>query len=54
MKKILEYIMWVLIIIIVVSQGALFQSLERGDRIILLAVDAIIYIIITVYYLQKD
>ena len=56
MKKIVEIIAWSFIIVWVIIQGFAFQSpyVERGDRLILLLIDIILFILVSVYYLQKD
>ena len=56
MKKIIEIIVWLLIIVWVIIQAFAFQSpyVERGDRLILLLIDIILFILVSTYYLQKD
>lgn len=56
MKKIIEMIVWLIIIVWVIIQGFAFQSpyVERGDRLILLLIDIILFILVSAYYLQKD
>ena len=54
MRKLLEILMWLVVTLWVIVQAVSLTMMERGDRIIALLVDIVLYTLIAAYYLTKE